>query len=96
MITEGPDSGHQAIILSPAKPFEFLNLSVEARNRIYGHYFDITRGADKLVLDGKRSSNKEIFAKTYSEGSRNRVALLAVSKMACLSRTHPSRRNPTS
>lgn len=32
-----------------------------------------------IVLDGKRQ-NKEMYAKTYANGSKNRVALLAVNK----------------
>ncbi|KAI7066055.1 hypothetical protein KC339_g15622 [Hortaea werneckii] len=80
MLTEGPHEGHQAIIIRPAKAFEFLKLTKEIQARVYEYYF-AQRGVvgETIVLDGKRA-NKEIYAKTFAEGSKTRVGLLAVNK----------------
>ena len=78
---DGPYEGQQAIILLPAKPFPFLKLSEEIRQLIYSFYF-AQKGVvgEAIVMDGRRTSNKDIYAKTFSEGSKERVALLAVNK----------------
>ena len=82
VLTEGPYAGQQAIIIRPAKAFRFLELEVEIRTRIYGYYF-AQKGVmgDSIVIDGKRSNDtKDMYAKTYAEGSKFRVSLLAVNK----------------
>ncbi|RMY13428.1 hypothetical protein D0866_14076 [Hortaea werneckii] len=94
MLTEGPHEGHQAIIIRPAKAFEFLKLTKEIQARVYEYYF-AQKGVvgETIVLDGKRA-NKEIYAKTFAEGSKTRVGLLAVNKEVCT--THlPSPTHPT-
>jgi hypothetical protein len=81
ILTEGEFAGHQAVVLRPAKPFEFLRLEPEIRQRVYRYYFaqkGVVNGA--VVLDGKRAANKEIYAKTFADGQKHRVALLAVCK----------------
>ncbi|KAF2217886.1 hypothetical protein CERZMDRAFT_80541 [Cercospora zeae-maydis SCOH1-5] len=82
MLTEGPEEGCQVILLRPAKPFDFVKLKPEIRTRIYRFYF-ANRGVvdDPIHLDGKRKGLfNDIYAKTYSSDSKNRVGLLAVSK----------------
>ena len=76
---DGPYSGMQAIIIRPAKSFPFLRLPEEVRANVYRYYF-APKGIvdDPIILEGKRSSNKEIYAKAYADGSEYRVALLAV------------------
>ena len=79
-MTEGEWEGYEAIILKPAKPFPFMKLPKEARASIYAYYFAPSRVTDnKIVLEGKRS-NKDIYAKQYSEGSKYRVGLLTINK----------------
>ncbi|KAK5134356.1 hypothetical protein LTR08_006536 [Meristemomyces frigidus] len=82
VLTEGPYEGQQAIILRPAKAFPFLGIPVSVRTRIYGYYF-AQKGVvdDGIVIDGKRTNvSKDLYAKTYAEGSKSRVGLLAVNK----------------
>jgi hypothetical protein len=80
-LNDGPYAGHQAILLLPAKPFDFANIPDEARNRVYRFYFASQGTADGVIaLEGKRSSNKEIYAKAYAGGDKNRAALLRVNK----------------
>ncbi|KAK0321100.1 hypothetical protein LTR82_008017 [Friedmanniomyces endolithicus] len=80
VIAEGEYEGYQAILLRPAKAFQFLKLSKEVRQRTYGFYFAQKGVVDEaIVIDGKRA-NKEVFAKTFAEGSKHRVGLLAVNK----------------
>ncbi|KAK5113082.1 hypothetical protein LTR62_003661 [Meristemomyces frigidus] len=78
MVEGGDYDGHQVILLKPAKPFKFLSLPEEARKRVYMFYL-APKGVtnDVIVLDGRRA-NKDLYAKTYAEGSKSRVALLAV------------------
>jgi hypothetical protein len=77
---EGEWEGYEAIIIKPAKPFPFMKLPKEARAKIYSYYFAPSRVTDKpIAIEGKRS-NKDIFAKQYSEGSKYRVGLLTVNK----------------
>ena len=81
MITEGEFEGLQAVLLRPAKAFPFLKLPEEVRNRIYKIYFAPGRVIDNpIVIEGRRNSNKEMWAKAYSESSKTRVGLLAVNK----------------
>ncbi|SMY24740.1 unnamed protein product [Zymoseptoria tritici ST99CH_1A5] len=81
ILDSGPYAGQQAIVIRPSKPFEFLGLPDEARNRVYRFYFASAGSTtDRISLDGKRTSNREIYAKTYAGGSKYRVALLAVNK----------------
>lgn len=81
MLTEGDYAGHQAIIIRPAKPFNFVKISPEARNLVYRYYFAADCIANgPILVDSKRTSNKEPYAKTFANGSKNRVAILAVSK----------------
>ena len=81
MLTEGEFEGHQAIVIRPAKPFEFMKLSAEVRNRIYNYYFG-SKGVvgEGIVLDGKRSTTKDVYAKTYANSLKHRVGILTVSK----------------
>ncbi|KAM3419858.1 hypothetical protein BST61_g3187 [Cercospora zeina] len=82
MLTEGPDEGCQVILLRPAKPFDFVKLEPEIRTRIYRFYF-ANRGVvdDPIQLDGKRKGLfNDMYAKSYSNDSKDRVGLLAVSK----------------
>lgn len=78
---DGEYDGMQAILIRPAKAFNFNGLPEEIRARIYRHYFapgGIIGGT--IVLEGKRKSNNEVYAKTYADNSKNRVALLAANK----------------
>ena len=70
----------QAVLIRPAKSFPFMKLPKEVRNRIYNNYF-APKGVvnSEIVIEGKRA-NKEVYAKTYADGSKNRVALLAACK----------------
>ena len=79
--SEGELAGYQAVILRPAKPFPFLKLSKEIRKRIYDLYF-APKGVlnSDITVEAKRASNKELYAKQYAEGSKDRVALLAINK----------------
>lgn len=64
-----------------------MKLPVEVRKRVYQLYF-YPKGVagDQITLDGKRKTeSKDPFAKSYCEGSKNRVALLAVNKEVRLS-----------
>jgi len=80
VIAEGEYEGYQAVLLRPAKAFPFLKLSKEVRARTYGFYFAQKGVVDEaIVIDGKRA-NKEVFAKTFAEGSKHRVGLLTVNK----------------
>lgn len=82
MLTEGPDEGCQVILIRPAKPFKFLDLTEEIRTIIYGYYF-ANKGVvdDAIQLDGKRKNfTNDIYAKTYSNDSKTRIGLLAVNK----------------
>ncbi|KAK1078427.1 hypothetical protein LTR33_007245 [Friedmanniomyces endolithicus] len=80
VIAEGEYEGYLAVLLRPAKAFPFLKLSKEVRARTYGFYFAQKGVVDEaIVIDGKRA-NKEVFAKTFAEGSKHRVGLLAVNK----------------
>lgn len=80
MLTEGEFEGCQAIIIRPAKPFPFLKLPKEARKRIYDYYFAPKGVVDsEIQVEGKRAA-KDLYAKAYADGSKNRVALLAVNK----------------
>ncbi|KXS98855.1 hypothetical protein AC578_10836 [Pseudocercospora eumusae] len=89
MLTDGEYAGHQAIILRPAKPFDFLNIPDEARTLVYRYYFAAKGNLnDSIVIDGKRSTTKEPYAKTYADGSKQRVALLAVSKEVNINHPH--------
>lgn len=79
VFTEGEFEGNQAIILKPAKAFPFLRLPENIRQIVYKVYFAANGIIGKeIVLEGRRT-NKDIYAKSYSEGSKNRVALLAAS-----------------
>jgi hypothetical protein len=78
--TSGEFEGCEAIILQPAKPFPFLKVPKEARSKIYTFYFAPNRITNsEIALEGKRT-NKDLFAKMYSEGSKYRVGLLTVNK----------------
>ena len=80
MFTEGEFEGYQAVLVRPAKAFPFLKLPDVVRNRIYKLYL-APKGIEnaEIVLEGRRP-NKEVFAKMYADGSKNRVALLATTK----------------
>lgn len=82
MLNEGEFDGYQAILLRPAKAFPFLKLPREVQVRTYGFYFAAQGVVGKeIVLEGKRTTTtKEVFAKSYADGSKDRVALLAVDR----------------
>jgi hypothetical protein len=79
MFTEGEFEGQQAVIIKPAKAFPFERLPEEVRERIYKVYFAPggVIGND-IVLEGRRSS-RDVYAKSYSEGSKNRVSQISPS-----------------
>jgi hypothetical protein len=79
MFTEGDFEGQQAVIIKPAKAFPFERLDKEIRERIYKVYFAPggVIGND-IVLEGRRSS-RDVYAKSYSEGSKNRVSQISPS-----------------
>ena len=83
MIPEGQQyEGHQVVLLKPAPAFKFMKLPNEVRNRIYGFLF-FTKGHESqpIALDGKRKDeSKTLYAKSFAENSKYRVAILAVSK----------------
>lgn len=81
MLQGGEYDGMQAIIIRPAKAFNFSGLPEEVRVRIYREYFAPSgiKGSP-IPLEGKRKSNNEVYAKSYADGSKHRVALLAVNK----------------
>lgn len=82
MITEGPDEGCQIIVIRPAKPFNLMGLTSEIRCMIFEYYF-ANKGlvGEPINLDGKRKGLlNDIYAKAYSNDSKNRVGLLAVNK----------------
>lgn len=57
-----------------------MKLPKEARTRVYAYYFANNRVTNAPIsIEGKRS-NKDIFAKQYSEGSKYRVGLLSINK----------------
>lgn len=90
MFTEGPLEGFQAIIIRPEKAFPFLNLPKDVRARVYRWFFapkGVSGGG--IPVEGKRA-NKDVYAKGYADGSKNRVALLAVNKEA---RSNPPNRH---
>lgn len=80
VIDSGEYEGFQAILIRPAKAFNFNGLPEEVRARVYRHYFAPIGTGNTITLEGKRKSNNEVYAKTYADGSKNRVALLAANK----------------
>lgn len=59
-----------------------MKLPAEVRKRIFSLYF-ASKGieGEPATIDGKRKNElKDPYAKTYAEGSKYRVALLAVNK----------------
>ncbi len=57
-----------------------MELPDEVRGPVYKIYFAVNGIIGKeIVLEGRRP-DKDIYAKSYAEGSQNRVALLAASK----------------
>lgn len=78
---EGEWEGYEAIIIKPAKPFPFLKLPKEARARVYSYYFAPNHVTNSTIsIEAKRTSNKENYAKQYSEGSKFRVGLLTINQ----------------
>ena len=59
-----------------------MKLPKEVRNRIYKFlFFTKGQGAVPIVIDGKRKYEpKDPFAKSFAEGSKNRVAILRANK----------------
>lgn len=67
-----------------------MDLPEVVRNSVYRMYFapkGLTEATTPIVLDGKRSTDKVPYSKSYAEGSKSRVGLLAVSKMVCATKT---------
>lgn len=77
---EGEFAGQQAIIIKPAKAFPFMRLPAEVRVRIYTYYLAPGGICNKSVVLESRRSNRDVWAKSYSESSKNRVGLLTVNK----------------
>lgn len=59
-----------------------MKLPIEVRTRIYGFlFFTKGQGSQPIALDGKRKDEtKALYAKSFAEGSKTRVGILAVSK----------------
>ena len=59
-----------------------MKLPKEVRNRIYKFlFFTKGQGSQPIVIDGKRKYEpKDPFAKSFAEGSKNRVAILRANK----------------
>lgn len=59
-----------------------MKLPKEVRNRIYTFlFFTKGQGSQPIVIDGKRKYEpKDPYAKSFAEGSGNRVAILRVNK----------------
>jgi len=59
-----------------------LKLPKEVRNRIYKFlFFTKGQGSQAIVIDSRRKFEpKDPFAKSFSEGSKFRVAILRVNK----------------
>lgn len=59
-----------------------LKLPNEARKRVYTYYFAPQGVIGKEIpLEGRRTNgSKDLYTKSYAEGSKNRVGLLAVNK----------------
>ena len=74
--------GHQVVLIKPSQAFKFLKLPKEVRNRIYKFlFFTKGQGAVPIVIDGKRKYEpKDPFAKSFAEGSQDRIAILKVNK----------------
>lgn len=84
ILTEGMHQGLQAIIIRPAKPFKFVDLPETVRNTVYRMYFapkGLTELHVPIVLDSKRTVDKKPYSKSFADGSKNRVGLLAVNKI---------------
>lgn len=80
-IQDGPDEGQQVIVLQPAKALAFKKFPREIRNRIYSFYL-APKGVvnHPITIDSKRKGTSDVYSKSYADGSKNRVALLAVDK----------------
>lgn len=59
-----------------------MKLPKELRNRIYTYLFYTKgQGSHPIVIDGKRKFEpKDPYAKSFAQGSKNRVAILAANK----------------
>ena len=64
-----------------------MKLPKEIRHRIYTLlFFTKGQGSQAIVIDGKRKYEpKDPYAKSFAEGSKFRVAILAVNKEANIS-----------
>lgn len=83
LIPEGQEhEGYQLVLLKPAQAFKFLKLPTEIRVRIYGFlFFTKGQGSQPITIDGKRKDDsKDPYAKSFAEGSKERVAILRVNK----------------
>lgn len=64
-----------------------MELNASIRNTVYRMYFapkGLTEDTTPIVLDGKRAADKVTYSKSFADGSKNRVALLAVCKEVCV------------
>lgn len=59
-----------------------MKLPKELRHRIYTYlFFTKGQGSQPIVIDGKRKVEpKDPYAKSFAQGSKYRVAILAVNK----------------
>ncbi|KAF2482489.1 hypothetical protein BDY17DRAFT_252297, partial [Neohortaea acidophila] len=82
IIKDGEHAGLQAILIRPAKAFRFLELPKEARARVYKFYFapEGVVNAEISLNDKRKGDAKDVFAKNYSDGNKNRATILAVNK----------------
>ncbi|KAF2750759.1 hypothetical protein M011DRAFT_474262 [Sporormia fimetaria CBS 119925] len=76
MLTEGPYAGHVAILLKQSQPFRFLELPPSVRNRIYKILLRPEGG--EIPITVTHGSHKFAYSRTF--GSKNKLAILAVSK----------------
>ncbi|GAM88514.1 hypothetical protein ANO11243_065470 [Dothideomycetidae sp. 11243] len=78
MLEEGVHAGHMALVLRPARPFQFMRLPEETKR-------DILRLAlaPEGYLAGKilvATKNNVVASKNYAEGKKDRLGFMRVSK----------------
>lgn len=60
-----------------------MDLPENVRNAVYRMYFapkGFTELTVPIVFDGRRTIDKKPYSKSFADGSKNRVGLLAVNK----------------
>lgn len=68
-------------MIETSQPLEILKFTAEIREKIYEAYF-ACKGVynDPIPLESKRKGSGDLWSKAYADGSKHRVALLAVNK----------------